>query len=505
MPHTAGGEDRGPYLLDRLVNTVTDYAIFALDVDGCIATWNAGAARMKGYDASEIIGQHFSRFYPAQDVAGGLPDRELAIAAADGRFEDEGWRLRKDGSRFWANVVITALRGPDGRLIGFGKVTRDLTERRRTEEALRESEERFRLLVGGVADYAIFLLDPDGTIASWNLGAERLKGYRADEIIGRDVSQFYSEEDRRNGVPAAALREALEVGRWESEGWRIRKDGTRFWANVLITALRSPDGRHRGFAKVTRDLTDRKRNEDALRGVLARERDAAAQLRELDRMRTELIAVIAHDLRAPVGVIQHLAHRLGTGWDSLPDDDRRAILDRIAARTATLGALVDDVFDMVLIDAGRLDVAAAPFEMAAVVADVVADLDTSQSERSIKVTVGPKDTVVGDARRTWQVLTNLLSNAVKFSPPDEPIVIAVERVGDDVVVAVTDAGPGIPQEQQHLLFQRFTRLPTGAGVPGSGVGLFITKSLIEAQGGRVSVQSMPGVGSTFRFSLPAAP
>ena len=341
--------------------------------------------------------------------------------------------------------MITALRGEDGRLVGFGKVTRDLTERKRGEEMLRQSEERFRLLVSSVADYAIFLLEPDGTVASWNLGAEHLKGYRADEIIGHHVSQFYTDEDRRAGVPAMALRQALDEGRWESEGWRVRKDGSRFWANVLLTSLRGADGSHRGYAKVTRDLTERKRNEDALRGVLARERDASARLRELDQMRGELVAVIAHDLRAPVGVIEHIAHRLGVEWDTLSEDDKRDAFDRIGARAAMLASLVDDVFDMVLIDGGRLEIAAIPFDVGAVVADAVADIEASANPRSITTVVEPDARALGDVRRTLQVLSNLLSNAMKFSEPGTPIVVSVERKDGEIAVAVSDAGVRHPR------------------------------------------------------------
>jgi PAS domain S-box-containing protein len=217
---------------------VRDYAIFMLDPQGHVRSWNIGAERIKGYRAEEIIGQHFSRFYPAAALARGLPAHELERASATGAFEDEGWRLRKDGSQFWANVVITAMRDAQGRLIGFAKVTRDLTHRRNHEEALRRSEERFRLLVEGIADHAIFMLDPNGCVATWNVGAERIKGYRAEEIIGRHFSTFYPAEARDSGWPEHELQVAAEQGSFIDTGWRLRKDGSMLWAEVTITALR---------------------------------------------------------------------------------------------------------------------------------------------------------------------------------------------------------------------------------------------------------------------------
>jgi len=491
-------------VLDLLVGSVVDYAIFVLDVDGKVATWNPGAERLKGYAPSEIVGQHFSTFYTEDDLEAGLPDRELAIAAAEGRFEDEGWRVRKDGSRFWANVVITSLRGEDGQLLGFGKVTRDLTERKRSEDSLRESEERFRLLVSGVSDYAIFLLDRDGTVASWNLGAERLKGYRPDEIVGRHFSTFYTEEDRRAGVPQAGLAEALEVGRWESEGWRIRNDGSRFWANVVITALRGQDGEERGFAKVTRDLTDRKRSEDALRGILERERDAAEQLREIDRMRRELVTLVAHDLRGPVGVVQSLLDILLGQWTDLSDEQRLEAVARARARTVTLALLTDDVFDIALIDTGSLSVEVAPVDVGALVGQLADDLALGAG-RTIRRDIGPGAVALADERRTGQVVSNLLSNAFKFSPNESPIDVCVERADDEVVVAVSDAGSGISEADQGRIFDRFARLTGDRHTPGSGLGLFIARSLVEAQGGRITVDSTPGSGATFRFTLPLAP
>jgi PAS domain S-box-containing protein len=498
----AGGGG-GHSLPELVVSATVDYGIIALDVQGRVATWTRGAERIDGYRPEEIIGSHIARFYLPDELEQGKPDRDLAIAVADGHLEEEGWRVRSDGSTYWASVVLTALRGDDGRLLGFGQVVRDLTDRKRGEDALRDSEERFRLLVSGVRDYAIFLLEPDGTIASWNEGAERLKCYRADEAIGRHFSMFYSEEDRRDGVPDRGLRRALDEGRWIAEGWRIRKDGTRFWASVVITSLTGSDGRHRGFAKVTRDLTDRKRSEDALRGVLEREREAAARLRDLDRMRSELVTIVAHDLRGPVGVIESLVQLLRTEWDTWTDGEKLDALQRVAGRTETLAGLVDDVFDLARIDAGQLMTDAVPIDLERIVHQVVADLRATDPDRSVHLEVDPAATrALGDERRTWQVLSNLLSNALKFSAPEAPVEVAVWREDGRVVVAVTDHGRGIPEAQQALVFERFTRLPDAKGTPGSGIGLFIARSLVEAQGGGISVESAPGLGSTFRFTLP---
>jgi PAS domain S-box-containing protein len=492
-------------LLRLLVQSAPDYAIFTLDPTGVVTSWNTGARRMKGYEADEIIGQHFSRFYPESAISVGHPEHELAVASAEGRYEEEGWRLRKDGTRFWANVVITALRGDDGRLLGFGKVTRDLTERKRAEEELRESEERLRILVQSVADYAIFMLTPDGEVATWNTGAERLKGYRHDEIVGQRFDRFYTAEDQRAGVPRRVLESALRDGRSELEGWRVRKDGSRFWANVVITALYGADGRHRGFAKVTRDLTARKRSEDALREALDRERLAAEQLRELDRMRTDLMAIVAHDVRGPITVLQGFADLLLSEWDTMPDEEKRMLVERTAGRARDLGEFVNDVFDVARIESGELRLTIEPFDVAALADTIVADARTATPSRPIRLEATGPAVALGDEHRTWQVLSNLVANAVKFSPASEPVVVTIEVDATEVVVSVRDRGPGIDDDQQAVVFDRFARLPQSAGTPGSGMGLYIARSLAEAQGGRIWVESAPGEGATFRFCLPSAP
>ncbi|HEY0583613.1 MAG TPA: PAS domain S-box protein [Chloroflexota bacterium] len=275
-----------------LVDSIRDYAIFMLSPEGQILTWNQGAQRLKGYAPKDIIGHNFARFYTDEARASGQPQRLLASARADGRVEDEGWRVRQDGSRFWADVVITALRDSQGQLIGYAKVTRDLTDRRAAEDELRQSEQRFRTLVNSVKDYAIFMLSPEGTVLTWNRGAQMLKGYAPDEIIGRSFERFYTDEDRLAGHAGQLLALARTYGRVEDEGWRVRKDGSRFWADVVITTLTDDEGQLIGYAKVTRDLTQRKQAEQDRTARLAAERVS----RRLARLQaaTATLAAVTH-------------------------------------------------------------------------------------------------------------------------------------------------------------------------------------------------------------------
>src|SRR5258708_15606205 len=235
----------------QLIDAITDYAIYILDPGGRVTTWNPGAERFKGYKASEIIGQHFSRFYTEEDRAAGVPALALRTAAQEGRFETEGGRVGKDGTRFWAHVLIDPIRAPSGELLGFAKVTRDLSERKAAEEAAHRSEQAFRLLVQGVTDYAIYLLDLEGRVTNWNAGAQRIKGYEASEIVGQYFGRFYTEADRAAGEPAKALRTAAAEGRFEKEGWRVRKDGLPLWAHVVIHPTRDTPRPITAFAQLT--------------------------------------------------------------------------------------------------------------------------------------------------------------------------------------------------------------------------------------------------------------
>jgi PAS domain S-box-containing protein len=297
-----------------LVTGVSDYAIYMLNPEGFINSWNAGAERFKGYVAEEIIGQHFSVFYTEEDRRNGKPARALQTAREQGKFEDEGWRVRKDGTRFWANVVVDPIRDHSGELIGFTKITRDITERKAAEEALRESEERFRLLVQGVTDYAIYMISPTGEITNWNVGAERIKGYKREEIVGSNFAVFYTEEDRAKGMPAQTLKTASEEGRFEQESWRVRRDGTRFWAHVVVDAIRDDEGKLLGFAKVTRDISERKQAAEALERANA----ALFQSQKMEAI-GQLTGGIAHDFNNLLAVLLSSVDVLATRAQNYAD------------------------------------------------------------------------------------------------------------------------------------------------------------------------------------------
>jgi PAS domain S-box-containing protein len=266
--HAHTPDERAADYFRLLVQSVKDYAIFMLDPAGQVTTWNTGAERIKGYKADEIIGEHFSRFYLPEAIVKRWPEYALEMARKDGRFEDEGWRLRKDGTSFWANVIITPAYADTGELAGFAKVIRDLTERKRHGEGLQQSEERFRLMPEGVQDYAVCVLDTEGRIASWNAGAEHINGYKGAEIIGQHLSLFYTPEDQRAGKPQQSLDAAAAHGHFEDEGWQLRKDGTGFSANTVMTALRDAHGHLKGYSRITRDKTERRRTEEMLRSVV---------------------------------------------------------------------------------------------------------------------------------------------------------------------------------------------------------------------------------------------
>ena len=488
-----------------LVDAVTDYAIYMLDPNGFVSSWNRGAQRLKGYTRQEILGQHFSRFYTDQDRATGLPARALRTAREEGRFEQEGWRLRKDGSLMWAHVVIDPILDDEGVLLGYAKITRDVSERKATEDALRQSEERFRLLVQGVHDYAIYMLDPEGRVANWNTGAQRFKGYKEEEIVGQHFSRFYTEEDRASRLPWRALETAAREGRFEHEGWRLRKDGTRFWAHVIIDAIRDKDGNLIGFGKVTRDVTERRAAQEALEEARAR----FVQAQKMEAI-GQLTGGVAHDFNNLLAVV---LGNLDLARKKLPPDPKLQQLVENSIQAAERGATLTR---RMLAFARRQDLEAAPVDVPTLVRDM-ADL--------LQRSIGPSITIdtqfplrlapaLADANQLELALLNLTVNARDAMPEGGAIIISGReaelalgnkaglRPGRYVCLSVKDTGEGMDEQTLARSIEPFF---TTKGVgKGTGLGLSMIHGFADQSGGSLVLESTKGKGTTAEIWLPIA-
>jgi len=507
-----------------LISGVREYAIYMLDPAGRILTWNPGAEHLKGYSEAEIVGCDFRRFFTETDRVQQVPEQILARARAAGEHREEGWRVRKDGTTFWADVLVTALTDADGVFKGYAKVTRDQTEKHAMEEQLRSSEERFRLLVGGLKEHALYMLDPEGRLQSWNDGAQRIKQYTEAEVIGRHFQLFFTADDRASNKPQRELELATTVGVVEEEGWRLRKDGTRFWAAVVVTALRDAAGVLKGFAKVTRDETKRHQADIDLHLALDRAIDAESMLRkhalELENRVTERTLLLteqtdtlrrlnaeleqftymaSHDLQEPLRMISmHLEILRMRNRDAL-DARSQASIASACAGSARMRSLIDSLLSYTRID--HAPTSHEPTDANAAFQEAMENLQSTIADRHALVRSHPLPHLPIEHSQLVQVFQNLIGNGIKYNRSPTPMVtVSAMRMATEWAVRIQDNGIGIPEQYQSQLFQPFRRLHDQSEFPGTGVGLAIVKKIIERHGGRITLHSSEA-GSSFSFAL----
>ncbi len=487
-----------------LVGAVKDCAIYMLDPSGVIVNWNSGAERLKGYSAAEIVGQHFSKFYTRDDRMAGLPARLLESAARDGHYEAEGWRVRKDGGRFWAAVEVAAIRDEKNELIGFAKITRDITERQVAQQTLRETARQFQTLIGGVTDYALFMLDPNGLVINWNAGAERIKGYSADEIIGQHFSRFYTDRDRAAGLPARALHIATQEGRYEAEGWRVRKDGGLFWANAVIDRITDEKGAVIGFAKITRDITERRNAQLALQ-------EAQAQRAQAQKMEAlgQLTGGVAHDFN---NLLMIVAGHLQSLKRLVADDEK----GRRAAEAIELATKRGAALTRQLLTFSRRQTFHPSLTKLSERIEAFRNMLATSLGASVRlVTDIPPETwpVQIDSSEFELALVNVALNARDAMPPQGGVItVAAENVeltpqqtparlqGEFVALSIADNGSGIAPDILPLVFDPF--FTTKGPSKGSGLGLSQVYGFAHQSGGTVTITSELGRGTCVTLYLP---
>lgn len=492
-------------LLQLILGSIADGVVVA-DTNGKFLLFNAAAERFIGIGAIDASPEQWSQRYGTfrPDGATVFPSNELPLVRAmrGENVDDIELFIRNPNVPEGRLLTITGrpLRGQDGTLKGGVVVLHDITERKRAEEALRQSEERFRLLVSEVTDYAILMLDPEGRIASWNAGAERIKGYKHDEIIGQHFSCFYPAEDVEQGKPAYELKVATEQGRFEDEGWRVRKDGSRFWANVVITALRDGTGRLRGFGKVTRDFTERKRAEE----VMLRAKEEAERT---SRFKDQFLSTMSHELRTPLNAVLGFSDLLADERYGPLNEKQRRYINHIHTGGKHLLTLITDILDLSKIEAGRMELAIENLSVQSAFSEVLSAMQPLADKKSHSLSARAEAglAVRADGTRFKQILMNLIGNAIKFTPDGGRIELSGLQEDGRVRIEVKDNGPGIPDEEKKRIFEAFYRLRESVKKSeGTGLGLAITQRLVELHGEELRLNSQAGQGSCFYFSLPAA-
>ncbi|MCW3123491.1 MAG: sensor histidine kinase [Flavipsychrobacter sp.] len=497
-------------LYQKMVEEIQDYAIIIMDDKVFIQNWNRGAQKIKLYSEEEILGKHFSIFYLAEDLENDLPGKLMKEARDTGRAAQEGWRKRKDGSHFWGSITITALHDEDDNVIGFSKVTRDLTDKKIADDKLRLSEQRYHQMIAEVQDYAIILLDAGGIIENWNVGAEKIKGYRSEEVIGKSFEIFYTEEDKAIGLPQRLLKLARDTGRAALEGWRLRKDGTKFWGSVTITALHGKEGNVIGFSKVTRDLTQQKIAEEKLANYTA---ELEIQNSELE----QFAYVASHDLQEPLRKIQTFAELIKDNYDDKAFAEKYfKKLDQSAKRMAELvrsllnySRLAKDKDDSSALGEVNLD---------ALVTETKEDFELLIEEKKAVIRSGALPVITGNRIQLGQLFSNLISNALKFSKTTPVIEINCTIVKKDQIadapktladqdyyqLTFSDNGIGFEEQYSKTIFSLFQRLHGKQDYAGTGIGLALCKKIAENHHGFISATSELGKGATFFVYLPVS-
>jgi PAS domain S-box-containing protein len=474
--------------------------------DRFITYWNDGAQRLYGWTRDEAIGR-----LPAELLGSRYPiplKRIEGQLVRTGRWEGEIVQNRKDGHRFTVLARWGLQTDVAGQAQAILEINSDVSRERHAVDELSRSEERFGLLVAAVVDYAIFMLSVDGRIVSWNEGAQRIKGYSAAEAIGQHFSIFYRPQDAANGKPGWILAQAIHHGRYEEEGWRVRKDGSHFWANVVVTALRDRGGALLGFAKVTRDITERRDAE--LRRNAARDREAvqlrarAEEMAELDRLKTEFLNLASHELRGPLAVVRGYNWMLRDGV--VRTEELPGIARIVEAKLAQINLLVEQMLEAARLEADRADLNRSTMDLRDILSEQAEAFASVSDSHSIEVVQPERPVLVSaDRNRITTIVSNLIDNAIKYSPNAHDVRLSVGQEKGHAFVAVRDFGVGIASEHLPLLFQRFSRLPTEQNVttPGTGLGLFLCQEIARRHGGVIEVQIYAGQGTEFTLRLPA--
>jgi PAS domain S-box-containing protein len=494
-------------VFQRMIEEIQDYAIILMDAEGYIRNWNKGAEKIKGYTEAEILGIHFSIFYLQEDLDSGLPYQLMNEAKTTGRASQEGWRKRKDGTHFWGSITITALHDDDDNVVGYSKVTRDLTDKKAAEDKLRMSEERYHRMIAEVQDYAIILLNENGIIENWNLGAEKTKGYSSSEVVGKHFELFYTKEDRAINLPNTLLKQAADTGKASQEGWRVRKDGRKFWGSITITALHGKDGSVIGFSKVTRDLTQQKLAEDKL----------AAYTKELELQNSELeqfAYVASHDLQEPLRKIQTFAELIKENFDNKEFVER--YFGKLDASAKRMAELVRSLLNYSRLTQDKSGLSITDIDLNTVLAEVQQDFELLIEEKKAIIKSNKLPIILGNHIQLGQLFSNLISNSLKFSQTEPVIqiehsIVSKQQIkdapvsladGNYIQLIFRDNGIGFEKEYSEQIFSLFQRLHGRQDYAGTGIGLALCKKIAENHNGMIIADSIPGKGATFYLYLP---